>query len=97
MSLYAYLRYSPVAQASTLAGIADPSVVIAESEDGKLEVSWIAVSGCEYQVQYSSDMQTWTDLGERQSATEPVEILSVKDDEYEFDADRFYRIAVFKP
>lgn len=88
--------YSSAAQASTLAGVADPSVMIAEGEDGKLEVSWIAVSGCEYQIQYSSDLQTWTDLGEQQSSTEPAEILTVKDEDYNFEADCFYRIAVFK-
>lgn len=97
MSLYAYLRYSPVAQALTLDGIADPSVVIAKSEDGKLEVSWIAVSGCHYQMQHSSDMQTWTGLGERQNTVEPAEILTDKDEDYDFEADCFHRIAKFKP
>ena len=59
-------------------------------------LSWIAVSGCEYQIQSSSDLQIWTDVGPRQSTSESMEILSFKDEAYDFLTDRFYRIVIFK-
>jgi|TARA_Y100000385_G_C12851233_1_gene533184 hypothetical protein len=40
---------------------------------------------------------TWTDVGTRQSTDESLEIISFKDETYAFQADRIYRIVIFKP
>jgi hypothetical protein len=57
--------------------------------NGAIELTWSAVSGQKYQLQYSANMSSWTNLGDLVLATNGTATYS---DVTAPDPQRFYRL-----
>lgn len=81
--------HSPSTQTSTFAGINAIDLIMAETANEKPQLCWNAFDGCVYQLQSSSNLVTWLDLGSNQSTAQSSELLTYIDDSYDYLSNKF--------
>lgn len=88
--------YMPAVQAVTLTGINELNLVLEMTANRAVKISWIGAAESNYQIQTSSDLRNWDNVGPVHNSSS-LEILSFTDETFESSANRFYRVVVFFP
>jgi len=89
--------YTPAVQAFTLSGINELYLVIELTASEDVKLSWVGSTGYGYQIQTSSDMVNWADVGPLHNSTQAAEVLSYIDEAFDPQTNEFYRIVVSPP